>query len=585
MRNLSMYFILFLFPISEHLFSQCTNTTKFPSANQIAPIYNYIDTISTTQKPGQYFTIEGLELGETYMFKSSNNGDYISIRDQDGLTLLGSGTSPFNFPVPNGGPDIVTVHINISATNCNSNNVNRVTSVQCTTCENEPSKIGISTAVPKGRLDVNGEVLLGDVTRPPVAGMIRWSVNNQDFEGYDGETWKSFTKLNGTWGHNVTDEVFENRKVVATIQPINSNFGFSVAISGDYAIIGAPTISGGKAFIFKKINGTAWIQQEALNASDGQNGDNFGYSVSISGDYAIIGAPNDNVGGNADQGSAYIFKRTGITWSEEAKITAADGLAGDFFGYDVAIDGSYVIIGAPVDDITNVDQGSAYFFKRTGTSWAQEDKVVANDGAADDQFGFSVSISGNQAIIAANLDDIGGNANQGSAYIFERMGMNWSQEDKLTASDGDINDGFGNSVSISDNMVVIGSPYDNIGANTDQGSVYVFTGTASWVQVAKLIDNNGESNLYFGNSVSIDGTTLVVGEVGKDVGTKNDQGSAYIYKSTPPFGWVKEATLLASDGFVNDQFGKSVAISNNYVVVGAHLQNTGDQGSAYFFNK
>jgi len=148
--------------------------------------------------------------------------------------------------------------------------------------------------------------------------------------------------------------------------------------------------------------------------------DYFGNSVSISGDYVVISASGDNIGVNMDQGSAYIFKRNGIFWSTEAKLTAPDGAEGDYFGFSASISGDYAVIGAYGDDVANVYQGSAYIFRRIGSSWSQETKLTASDGEAYDYFGNSVFISGDYVVIGATRDNVGANNSQGSVYFFNR---------------------------------------------------------------------------------------------------------------------------------------------------------------------
>ena len=169
-----------------------------------------------------------------------------------------------------------------------------------------------------------------------------------------------------------------------------------------------------------------------LTASDAAEGDQFGRRVSVSGDLAIVGARRDDDAGG-ESGSAYIFRRTGTNWSEEAKLTASDPAAGDFFGFSVSISGDLAIVGAPFDDDAGNQSGSAYVFRRTGTSWSQEAKLTATEAAADDQFGVSVSISGDLAVVGAFGDDDAGSTS-GAAYIFRRTGTSWAEEAKLTAS-------------------------------------------------------------------------------------------------------------------------------------------------------
>ena len=256
-------------------------------------------------------------------------------------------------------------------------------------------------------------------------------------------------------------------------------FGGSVSIDGDYAIIGASDDdngdASGSAYIFKR-SGTTWTEQDKLLASDGAAFDFFGVSVSIDGDYAIIGAYGDADNGQ-DSGSAYIFTRSGTTWTEQAKLLPSDGTTDDFFGWSVSIDGDYAIIGACFDGDNGYESGSAYVFKRDGTTWTEQAKLLPSDGAAEDWFGFSVSIDGDYAIIGAPADDSNGYFS-GSAYVFTRSGTNWNEQDKLLASDGAEGDLFGWSVSIDGGYAIIGASDDDDNGQ-DSGSAYIFTSVNS----------------------------------------------------------------------------------------------------------
>jgi hypothetical protein len=205
-----------------------------------------------------------------------------------------------------------------------------------------------------------------------------------------------------------------------------------------------------------------------LTALDGTGIDQFGYSVSISGDYAIIGA-----WGGLGPGSAYIFKREGEVWSEEVKLVASDGAANDFFGVSVSISGDYALVGAYGDDDNGLSSGSAYIFKRDGTTWSQQAKLTASDGADNDWFGESVSISGDYALVGAYWDDDWG-SDSGSAYVFKQEGEAWSEEDKWTASDGLVEgDYFGGSVCVSGYYAIVGA-YHNDYNGSNSGSAYMF---------------------------------------------------------------------------------------------------------------
>jgi hypothetical protein len=388
----------------------------------------------------------------------------------------------------------------------------------------------------------------------------------------------------------------QQAKLVPADGAANDCFGWSVAISGDgnTAIIGAHNdddkgSDSGSVYLFKALDAPC-IEQAKLTASDGATSDFFGWSVAISGDgnTAIIGASADDDKGD-NSGSAYVFTRAGTTWSQQAKLVPADGAAYDYFGISVAIssDGNTAIIGAYIDDDKGADSGSAYIYIRSGTTWSQQAKLVAADGAANDFFGYSVAISsdGNTAIIGAFYDGDKGSYS-GSAYIYIRSGTTWSQQAKLVAADGAANDQFGISVAISGdgNTAIIGAYYDD-----DKGSAYIYirSGT-TWSQQAKLVPADGAIGDQFGWSVAIssDGNTAIIGAFGDDDDKGDNSGSAYVFTRAGTT-WSQQAKLVAADGATNDQFGISVAISSdgNTAIIGAYIDDDkgADSGSAYIY--
>ncbi len=220
------------------------------------------------------------------------------------------------------------------------------------------------------------------------------------------------------------------------------------------------------------ISNKGWLEQDKLLPSDGAESDNFGVSVSIDGDTALIGSPEDDDNG-LWSGSAYVFIRSGTNWTQQAKLLASDGARHDYFGNSVSIDGDTAIIGKTNDDDNGDSSGSAYIFTRLGTTWTQQAKLLASDGEAGDKFGRSVSIDGDTALIGAILDDDNGYSS-GSSYVFTRLGTTWTQQAKFLASDGAESDHFGRSVSINGNTALIGTPYDDDNGNYS-GSAYIFT--------------------------------------------------------------------------------------------------------------
>ncbi|RKZ12256.1 hypothetical protein DRQ53_15040, partial [bacterium] len=396
-------------------------------------------------------------------------------------------------------------------------------------------------------------------------------------------------------------------KITADDGTASDYFGGSVSINGDIAIVGADRdddngTRSGSAYIFQRDQGGpgAWGQAAKITPGDGAEYDYFGGSVSISGDTAIVGAYGDDDTGS-NSGSAYVFQRDqggASAWGQVTKkpcplvITAR----GDGFGVSASISGDTAIVGAIGDDDNGSTSGSAYIFQRDQggpDAWGQVAKITADDGTASDYFGGSVSISGVTVVVGADRDDDNG-SNSGSAYIFQRDegGLDaWGQVAKITADDGTASDYFGGSVSISGDTVVVGAEGDD-DLGFGSGSAYVFRrdqgGPDTWGQVVKITPSDGAANDSFGISVSISGDTVVVG-ADRDDDNGDESGSAYLFQRDQggPGAWGQLAEIYASDGADFDRFGRSVAISGDTAVIGAHHDddNGDSSGSAYVFHR
>ncbi len=383
----------------------------------------------------------------------------------------------------------------------------------------------------------------------------------------------------------------EQAKLTASDGSASDRLGISVAVSGDTAVAGAPRegpgplpTEHGAAYVFTRSAGT-WTEQAKLTASDAMPFDKLGFSVAVSGDTVVAGAPRDP-GDPTEPGAAYVFTRTAETWSQQAKLTASDGAVGNQFGYSVAVSGDTLVVGAVTDDVGgNIRQGSAYVYTRTGGTWTQQGpKITAAKGAAGDGFGQSVAVSGDTAVVGAISGD-GAVDDQGSAHVFTRTGGTWTEEATLNAADGSANDQFGFWVGVDGDTAVVGAPFDDVGAR-DQGSAYVFARIAgSWPQQSQLTASDGAQMDLFGRSVAVSGDTIVVGAQYDDVGTSIKQGSAYVFTRTGAM-WPEETKLAASDGAVGALFGVSVGVSGDTAVVGAGFETVGPnvhQGAAYVF--
>ena len=371
-------------------------------------------------------------------------------------------------------------------------------------------------------------------------------------------------------------------KVMASDGAGLDDFGASASVSGNTAVIGAygdsdKGKSSGSAYVFVR-KGTKWSQQAKLLASAGAKEDYFGYSSSVSGDTAVVGAPwNDDNGEKS--GSAYVYVRSGSNWSQQAKLVPADNGKGDCFGWATSISGDTIVVGAYRDDDKASDAGAAYVFVRSGTKWSQQAKLLASDGVFYDCFGFSVAIDGNTVAVGAEGVYHNGQ-DAGAAYVFVRSGTKWSQQAKFLASDGAKWDDFGYSISISGDSILVGS-WDNL----DLGAAYVFVRSGTkWSEQAKFLASDGAKGDQFGISVALHKDMALVGSYGDD--DKGWQsGSAYVFVRSGT-KWTEQLKLLASDGVDQDRFGRSVSLgSGRRALVGAYYAKGKDwsSGAAYFY--
>ena len=279
-------------------------------------------------------------------------------------------------------------------------------------------------------------------------------------------------------------------------------FGQQIALSGSTLIVGVPikNQAAGVAYVFVR-SGGIWSQQAELTASDAAATDHFGSSVAVSGSTILVGA----FGKNANTGAAYVFVNARGVWSQRAELAAADGASGDEFGWSLAVSGSTAVVGAL---LKNSATGAAYVFVRLGGVWSQQAELTASDGVASDSFGFRVAIAGPTVVVASPYKD----TDTGAAYVFARSGGVWSQRAKLTASDGALRDDFGWSVDVAGSTVVVGAPFKD---PQNAGAAYVFVNSGGvWSQVAKLTASDAAAYDQFGNSVALDRSTAVFGAPG-----------------------------------------------------------------------
>lgn len=436
--------------------------------------------------------------------------------------------------------------------------------------------VGIGNTSPVEKLDITGSIkttgeikpngvsgFAGQVLTSKGDGTMQWASN----EGSGGG--------NGGWGDCSIYNIDSYFPVANANGKAGDYMGASTAISGEYAIVGAHSddvgfTNNGSATIFKfnaLTNG--WESQGKLLNINPANNDYFGGSVAISGNYAIVGAAFDDEGGFTDNGSATIFLRNSTTgiWEPVTKLTNQNPANTESFGSSVSISGDYAIVGASTDNEGGLTwTGSASIYKRNaGTgAWELQVKLFNPSNDADDRFGNSVSISGDYAIVGSSHDDENTKTNNGSATIYKRNTATgvWEMQVKLSDPSPQNDDLFGYSVAISGDVVIIGTFLDDENGLTDNGSATIYqrnTTTGIWESQGKLTNENGGNDDWFGTSVSINNEYVMIGSPSDDFSGITNLGSVTIFRRYENV-WVYHLKFSMPIKSTNSSFGNSVSI-------------------------
>jgi hypothetical protein len=395
----------------------------------------------------------------------------------------------------------------------------------------------------------------------------------------------------------------QQAQLLASDGVANDNFGgggsaveTAVALSGNTAIVGAwraPNQNDrGGAYVYVR-SGTTWSQQQMLLPADAANSYRIGYSVAIDGETAVVSAPRHTVGSKLNQGVVYIFVRSGTTWTQQQQFTSSDGAQSDEFGSAVAIKGDTVLVGAWNN---NSSRGATYVFTRSGTTWTQQQKLTASDIVVGDQFGAAVALTADTAVIGSRQDLGCGTCTvgPGAAYVFARSGSTWPQQQKLTAGDGANGDAFASAVAIDRDTIAVGA-YRNDESPTvpDRGAVYVFVRSgATWSLQQKLRGSNGNTlpsgnggDNLFGQAVAVGGNTIVAGATGWTQSPDNHRGKVFVFDRSGT-AWTEVEGFQPPNTVLNTDFGAGVAISGDAFVASAPGDTIGSnsaQGDAFVY--
>lgn len=312
----------------------------------------------------------------------------------------------------------------------------------------------------------------------------------------------------------------------------------------------------------------SFVETGFVQASDGARQNFFGRAVAVDGDTMVVGASGARIDGNSLQGAVYVFTRSGTGWIEQQKLVADDGAANHYFGIAVAVEGDTMLVGAYFAG----SAGAVYVFTRSGATWSQQQKLVADDGIAGSSFGWSLDLEGDTAVIGAR-----GSGNlAGAVYLFGYSEMSWSQQQKLTASDAAAGDGFGSAVALDGDTLVVGAHQP-----LAQGAAYVFIRDGSnWQEQQKLTTEDGTNFDNFGSAVAVSGHTAFVGAYRAAVEQNNNHGAVYMF-TRDDVTWSFQQKLAAADGAASDRFGYAIALDEGKMLIGAsgHMAH----GAVYLF--
>ena len=385
--------------------------------------------------------------------------------------------------------------------------------------------VGIGTSSPTEKLHVNGNIKVDTLKSDNIkmtSNAAEGKVLTSDASG--NGSWQQLSAGNnvpagagfGSWGDCRMNSVSEYLPMTDTVSMESYAYGRSIAIAGNTALVGNPAKA--NAYVYN-YDGTNWKLVQQLRDPALSDTSGFGISVAISGDWALVGVPLAYVGENQWQGVADLFHYNGSGWVFAQQIKDPSGTALDVFGFGIAISGDNLIVGSYLDDVNaSVDQGSACVFHYNGSSWVFVQKIIDGTGATNDGFGVKVAISGNLAVIASPFDDIGTNTDYGSVSLYKLNGANWTLLKKMTDSTATIsNTRFGTGLSITNGYLAIGAPWfgtETFSASDEQRgivNVYHYDG-ANWKFMEKIHASDSAHTSAFGSSISLSGDYMIIGE-------------------------------------------------------------------------
>ncbi len=371
-----------------------------------------------------------------------------------------------------------------------------------------------------------------------------------------------------------------------------AEFGRSVATDGNLVVVGSPEgsddigVGPGAAYVFRR-SGTVYVQEAKLVAPDPEIGAEFGRDVEVKRNTIVVGARFASNGIVQRSGAAYVYRKKGGRWVFLQKVVASNGSPEDNFGRAVALGDSRLVVSSRKMDLTGENEGATYVFHKKNGLWQEEAVLTAGDGTDNARFGQSVAVRGSLIFIGARDADTPASQKAGAVYLFRRTHDQWEEIAKLSAGDGRKGDQFGFNIDVAGDVLAVGARRADPNGLEDAGAVYLYGHVGdAWEEIARLTAPDAESGDEFGHSVGMRRGRVAVGARRADIDGFQNQGAVYLFRG---FGsrWQAVSKLTASNGAAGDEFGHSLAVHGPKIVVGANFADFDDidQGAAYVFQK
>lgn len=353
-----------------------------------------------------------------------------------------------------------------------------------------------------------------------------------------------------------------------------AEFSECLALEGDLALVGSPIAGGdlqfaGAAYVFRRM-GASWSQEARLLPLDSRSGDQFGRSVELAGNFAFVGADNALAAGGFVNGAVYVFQLQAGGWIQVARIEPADGAFGDGFGAHLAVSGNSLIVGAPGAG----SSGKAYVFVGAGDTWIEQAQLVPSAGG---QSGTIVDLESDTALVTSPLNA----SSRGAATLFTRTGSTWSQAETLLDVNRSSGERFGSSAALEADTLVVGSA--QLDGNSGGALVFVrdpIPGNG-WVLEQKLAPDPPAFASGFGHALALDGDTLLVGSPDDDA-LGSAQGAAYLYRRSASFWGLRQQLLPSTSPDDGEEFGIAVSLDGDRLAIG-DVQGFSDPGELTIF--